>query len=665
MQPPDVFPLNPRRESLVGLRRQLVLRARGARAIIVKALSILALIAIAVIFPQVRNIYHELSTGFYVQRFLEGRSPTPGYLTAVLRTSWVCIVSVVLGSIAATIFGFMAYRWRRLFSLSESLVDMARVIPPLVTVPIILTAVGSGGIGSDLLIGFCYSFLSASVYFYGSLRNIPGQYRHLAEVWKTGYLRECIWIKLPLVLREYLDGLRVVTAVTFGIILVSEYFQDAGLGFALRAGQDKASTATIYASILLSVVSLFIMDGALRMIGPGLLILQRIQRSKPWRLTARMSGKFSSLGLRLIRWVIRLPETLIGLSLRTINRVIDWRPMPIGDFIGYSITAIGVLAGLAGFWIVYTQLDDQHIFQAWQTINAAVGKSGDGGRIRALQDLSRAAVHLSGIDLGGAWLADGEISEPRLEHASFAASRLTGVTFEGGQFTGASFKKATLGYVKFSGSKLEATEFAEADISDSRIDRSVLVQADFTRAELRNVELVNTTLNGSIFRAVVGSRVSFAGSILSGSDFSDAYIKNANFQNIRTDQATMFDRAIFDEADFRNSLLTSVRMRSTRCPGARFSGATLSQVDFSGTDLRDTTFDINFDGERADWEGAIRDIRMANIKGIRSAPRGFREWALRRGAVEFKSTEEWNSVRRENGLAPIDVGITDQSGGLR
>ena len=61
----------------------------------------------------------------------------------------------------------------------------------------------------------------------------------------------------------------------------------------------------------------------------------------------------------------------------------------------------------------------------------------------------------------------------------------------------------------------------------------------------------------------------------------------------------------------------------------------LWDADLSGADLEDIR----------NWR-EIESIKYANIFGIRNAPKGFRVWALERGAVEM--TPEGRQAFREN-----------------
>jgi len=85
-------------------------------------------------------------------------------------------------------------------------------------------------------------------------------------------------------------------------------------------------------------------------------------------------------------------------------------------------------------------------------------------------------------------------------------------------------------------------------------------------------------------------------------------------------------------------------MRQTLFRGARLDEADLSGADLSGSDFSDSSL-VNVDLRNADLSGIgwkeIRNIRGANIFGVKNAPAGFVQWAKQKGAVEIESDAQW------------------------
>src|SRR5215471_18798317 len=117
------------------------------------------------------------------------------------------------------------------------------------------------------------------------------------------------------------------------------------------------------------------------------------------------------------------------------------------------------------------------------------------------------------------------------------------------------------------------------------------------------------------------------------SNFSSADVRNGNLES------SDFTDSDLGSANFRGSV-----MRQTLFRGARLDEADLSGADLSGSDFSDSSL-VNVDLRNADLSGIgwkeIRNIRGANIFGVKNAPAGFVQWAKQKGAVEIESDAQW------------------------
>jgi hypothetical protein len=106
------------------------------------------------------------------------------------------------------------------------------------------------------------------------------------------------------------------------------------------------------------------------------------------------------------------------------------------------------------------------------------------------------------------------------------------------------------------------------------------------------------------------------GSDLRSADFTSADLHSANFRNSDLSGAS-FQSADMHDADLWGSNLTGVRF---------------SDADMGGADLRFS------DLLNSDWK-QIRNIKMANIAGVKNAPDGFIDWAMKNGAIRTTSQD--------------------------
>ena len=128
------------------------------------------------------------------------------------------------------------------------------------------------------------------------------------------------------------------------------------------------------------------------------------------------------------------------------------------------------------------RLKQKH-YQAWQVINTAQGKGGNGGRIDALQELNDDGVTLIAVNVAGAYLGG-----VRLDNAS--ASR---AIFSGADLRDAHFASARLDDADLTGARL-----AGADVAQASFDNAELTGADLT--ELQHWQSIKTIRGANLYQ---------------------------------------------------------------------------------------------------------------------------------------------------------------------
>jgi hypothetical protein len=137
-------------------------------------------------------------------------------------------------------------------------------------------------------------------------------------------------------------------------------------------------------------------------------------------------------------------------------------------------------------------------YQAWQVINSAQGKPGNGGRIDALQDLHRDGIWLMGVDISNANLpalnlAGANLIEANLAGASIAGANLAGAKLVLANFAGANLDStnlagAILWKTNLAGAMLWETNLTEAIMEDANLSGAKLEWANLTGADLANIQ---------------------------------------------------------------------------------------------------------------------------------------------------------------------------------
>ena len=141
------------------------------------------------------------------------------------------------------------------------------------------------------------------------------------------------------------------------------------------------------------------------------------------------------------------------------------------------------------------------------------------------------------------------------------------------------------------GEPLVGVDASEAFLQGIRLPKANLLRCDLHAADLRD-------------------------SVLSGSNMEFAGLHSANFR----------------KSDLRNTNLAGADLGDSDLNGVDLTGSNLDGADLSNSDLR------NADLSRIRWQ-KIRSVEAANIYGIRNAPPGFVEWAMRNRAVSQREGE--------------------------
>jgi hypothetical protein len=167
----------------------------------------------------------------------------------------------------------------------------------------------------------------------------------------------------------------------------------------------------------------------------------------------------------------------------------NWAFLEVLQYLG----TFSVLIAVIFYFAERGDREKQKHYQAWQVINTAQGKGGNGGRIDALEQLNADKVPLVGVDVSGAFLQG-----LRLDHA----------------------------------------DLLRADLHAADVRDSILVHTDFTNANLTSTNLRNSHLENSDFEDAVLSGTDFTGADLTGSrmdgaDLSDADLSQVNFRGVR------------------------------------------------------------------------------------------------------------------------------------
>jgi hypothetical protein len=155
-----------------------------------------------------------------------------------------------------------------------------------------------------------------------------------------------------------------------------------------------------------------------------------------------------------------------------------------------------------------------------------------------------------------------------------------------------------------SGGRIEAMQELNAD-------KVPLVGIDASSAFLQGIHLEHANLLRADLSAADLRSSTLRGADLTFADLHSANLRGSGLQNVNLAGANLVDSDLL---------------------GSDLAGAKLDGADLSSADLRNA----NLQG--AAWQH-IAAIRSANIAGVRNAPAGFRDWALKNGAIEVQNPD--------------------------
>jgi Pentapeptide repeats (8 copies) len=166
----------------------------------------------------------------------------------------------------------------------------------------------------------------------------------------------------------------------------------------------------------------------------------------------------------------------------------NWRFLEVLEY----LSRFGVLVAVIFYFSESGDRLKQKHYQAWQVINSAQGKGGNGGRIDALEELNADGVSLVGVNLASAFLMGAHLPKAKLARANFDAADARNADLRGANIVNASLRSAN-----FRDAHLQETSFAGSVLDEADLTAANLTGADLTGASLEDTDLRNANLQGT------------------------------------------------------------------------------------------------------------------------------------------------------------------------
>jgi hypothetical protein len=225
---------------------------------------------------------------------------------------------------------------------------------------------------------------------------------------------------------------------------------------------------------------------------PSMQVFLRRDKPAPWKeWSTRVRHK----------WI--LPFAAIEYAMECMAYALsNWRFLEVLEY----LSRFGVLVAVVFYFAESGDRMKQKHYQAWQVINSAEGKGGNGGRIDALEELNADGVSLVGVNLSAAFLVGVHLPKAKLARANFDAADARQADLHGADIVNASlqsanFRDARLNDTSFAGSVLDGADLTEANLTHADLDGASLEGADLRNANLQDAKWnsLHSVKNANVF----------------------------------------------------------------------------------------------------------------------------------------------------------------------
>ena len=163
----------------------------------------------------------------------------------------------------------------------------------------------------------------------------------------------------------------------------------------------------------------------------------------------------------------------------------NWRFLEVLEYLG----SFSVLVAVIFYFSESGNRIKQKHYQAWQVINTAQGKGGNGGRIEALQELNEDRVPLTGVDVSGAFLQGLSLRHGALARADLGGCDLRDSNLSWSDLTFSNLRSANLRNSNLAHVHLVNANLADVDLNSARLGEADLAGAVLDNADLRHADI--------------------------------------------------------------------------------------------------------------------------------------------------------------------------------
>jgi uncharacterized protein YjbI with pentapeptide repeats len=236
-------------------------------------------------------------------------------------------------------------------------------------------------------------------------------------------------------------------------------------------------------------------------------------------------------------------------------------------------------------------------------------------------DLDLTGVNLSGLDLAGASFLRANLTDSNLTDTV-----LNGVDFTEAVLDGADFSNANASGARFCSAQMEKSVFHHATLEKASFESSALMSTRFISCQMMQSVLTADTIEKCIF---IDCNLTEA--TLSASSFFECSLKNSVCHNANCEGADFYECTL-EKTDFTGGNLKETSFIGVSAPEMRCVRATMTEAnahlecDFSRADFHSANMELSSFG------GV--DMRMANLRGANLTEADFSQTQLQESILD-------------------------------
>ena len=174
------------------------------------------------------------------------------------------VLAVLIGMVIAGPLAVAAVRWRRLYAPLLSFTGVLFTVPSVALFVLLLAYAGTGLSRTTSLIGLViYTLLILFRNTVAGLDAVPRDVREAAQAMGYSRARQLLRIEVPLALPVVMAGIRIATVTTIGLVTITAFIGQGGLGQLFLSGFQRRNSTEIAVGVVLSMVLAFAADLAL------------------------------------------------------------------------------------------------------------------------------------------------------------------------------------------------------------------------------------------------------------------------------------------------------------------------------------------------------------------------------------------------------------------